>query len=372
MMGLSQELMNNVAELVVGLALAYTVILSIGATGYIAYKPRRLGIKTTNYELVIVSKADEKVQKSLIESLKYHVARFGHVTLVVDEGSQMMGSLRYFKGVKLVVVPASYRRDLVGKGRALNYFVENYVVPHKWYVFIDDDNLILDDSFLYEIPYYEAKGYVAGNGILLPRPGRSRIAFTMDWIRYIDDLTLYRFFTGLLGKPLMGLHGELLIVKGSVLKEIGFGNRSLTEDFRFAIELVKKGYKTWQSSTRVSIKSPNSVRDLMAQRGRWFKGLISDIRYSPTPMKILVGFRSFTWVLNLVVSILFFPILAYLGLAWYILPGSIYYFASYTYGVIRSREPALFFLIPLFGFIEASSRIYGLVKVSDFIVIDKN
>jgi len=369
---LNQELAGSITELVVGVALAYSLLLSIGLTGYIGYKPHRASFKANNYELVIVSKANEKVQRSLIESIKYHVSRFGHVTLVVDEGAPLLNTLRYFKGVKLIVVPSNYRRDLMGKGRALNYFVEHFVSPDKWYVFIDDDNLILDDSFLYEIPYYEANGFVAGNGILLPRPGKSKMAYAMDWIRYIDDLTLYRFFTGLLGKPLIGLHGELLIVKGAVLKEIGFNNRSLTEDFRFAIELVKRKYKTWQSNTRISIKSPNSIRDLMIQRGRWFKGLISDIKYSPTPMKLIVGFRSFAWVLNSIISIMFFPVLIYLGLVWYILPGSLYYFASYTYGVIRSKEPYLFFLIPLFGFIEASSRIYGLIEVSDFIVIDKN
>lgn len=369
---MNQELMSNLTGIMVGVALAYTLLLSIGLTGYVAYKPRRSSVKACNYEIVIVSKADERVQRSLIESVKYHVSRFSHITLVVDEGAPLISTLRYLRGVRLIVVPSGYRRDLVGKGRALNYFVEHYVSPDKWYVFIDDDNLILDDSFLYEIPYYEAKGFVAGNGILLPRPGKSMVSYVMDWIRYIDDLTLYRFFTGLLGKPLIGLHGELLIVKGSVLKEIGFNNRSITEDFRFAVELVRRKYKTWQSNTRVSIKSPNSVKDLMIQRGRWFKGLITDIKYSPAPMKLIVGFRSFAWVLNLAVSVLFFPILVYLGLVWYILPGSIYYLASYTYGVIRSREPYLILLVPLFGFIEASSRIYGLMRVNDFVVIDKN
>ncbi|MCY0867718.1 MAG: glycosyltransferase family 2 protein [Desulfurococcus sp.] len=369
---MNQELTQDILEVAVGVALVYTVLLSIGLTGYAVYKPRRSSVKTSNYEIVLVSKADERVQRSLLESIRYHVAMFGHITLVVDEGAPLLSMLRYLKGVRLIVVPSSYRRDLVGKGRALNYFVEHFVSPDKWYVFIDDDNLILDESFLYEIPYYESKGYVAGNGVLLPRPGRSKISYAMDWIRYMDDLTLYRFFTGLLGRPLLGLHGELLIVKGSVLKEVGFNTKTLTEDFSFAIELVKRKYKTWQSATRVSIKSPNSLKDLMFQRGRWFKGMIMDIKRSPAPMKLIVAFRSFTWVFNLAVSILLFPVLVYLGLVWYMLPGSIYYLATYTYGVIRSREPYLLLLIPLFGLIEVSSRIYGLVEVNDFVVIDKN
>ncbi len=50
------------------------------------------------------------------------------------------------------------------------------------------------------------------------------------------------------------------ILKGSVLREIGFDFNSITEDFRFAMELCKRGYKTWHSSTKVSIKSANSIR----------------------------------------------------------------------------------------------------------------
>ncbi|MEM1634774.1 MAG: glycosyltransferase family 2 protein [Thermosphaera sp.] len=366
---MGQDLLSDV---ITGLWLAYMTIVIAGGVGYLLYRPGKSLFKTSNYEIVVVSKADEKVKNSLLEVVKYHLKKYGKLTVVIDEGAPLTNTLKSIKALNLVIVPSSYRRDLIGKGRALSYFIENHVENDKWYVFIDDDNLILDDNFLYEIPYYEKKGYVAGNGLLLPRPGRSKIAYVMDWVRYIDDLTLYRFFTGLLSRPLLGLHGELLIVKGGVLKEIGFTFRSITEDFRFATELIKKGYKTWQSSTRVSIKSPHSIKDLMKQRGRWFKGMLSDIRHSPFPMNIIVGFRSIIWSFNFASTILIGPLLAYMGLLWILIPGSIYYLTSYTYGVYRSGKLHMLLLIPVFGFIEASSRVYGLISVSDFVVIDKN
>ena len=37
----------------------------------------------------------------------------------------------------------------------------------------------------------------------------------MDFIRKYDDVTVFRFFTGLLGIPYIGMHGEMLTVKGS-------------------------------------------------------------------------------------------------------------------------------------------------------------
>ncbi|MGB9827173.1 MAG: glycosyltransferase family 2 protein [Thermosphaera sp.] len=369
---MGSELLDNVVEVVAGLWLAYVSITVAGGVAYFLYKPRKSLFKSTNYEIVVVSKADEKVKNSLLEVVRYHLKKFGKLTVVIDEGAPLTNTLKSIRSLNLVIVPASYRRDLVGKGRALSYFIENHVDDEKWYVFIDDDNLILDESFLYEIPYYEEKGFAAGNGILLPRPGRSKIAYVMDWIRYVDDLTLYRFFTGLVSRPLLGLHGELLIVKGRVLREVGFTFKSITEDFRFATELIKKGYKTWQSGTRVSIKSPNSLRDLVKQRGRWFKGMLSDIKYSPVPMKLIVGFRSVIWSFNFVSTLLIGPLLAYMGLIWVLIPGSLYYLTSYTYGVYRSGKPYMLLLVPFFGFIEASSRVYGLINVNDFVVIDKN
>jgi len=109
----------------------------------------------------------------------------------------------------------------------------------KWYTFIDDDNLLLDDTFLYEIPYYEEGGFVGCNPVLFTRQGRSTFTTIMDWIRYFEDITVFRFFTGLTKRPWIGLHGEMLTVKGRVFKEIGYDKSSIAEDFNFAIQLIR-------------------------------------------------------------------------------------------------------------------------------------
>jgi cellulose synthase/poly-beta-1,6-N-acetylglucosamine synthase-like glycosyltransferase len=366
------SVVDGVIALVLLSTLSYSFLVSMGAISYAVYKPRRSSTRANNVEIVIVSKADEKVKNSLYEVLDYHVKKYGRVVLVVDEEAPLLPVLREFRGVDLVVVPSSYRRDLTGKGRALQYFTECCVDSSKWYVFIDDDNLILDDSFLYEIPAYEELNYVAANGVLVPRPGRSVTAYVMDWIRFVDDLFLFRLFTGLLGKPLLGLHGDLLIVKGSVLREIGFSKKTLTEDFEFAKELVKRGYKTWQSNTRVSIKSPNSVKDLITQRGRWFKGIVSGMKSCPLLMKIVIIIRGFTFTIGVLLLIILLPAIYYIGYTWFIVPAGLYYAGTYIYGVYNSGKPYMILLVPFFGFIEAISRVYGLVHVNSYVVIDKN
>jgi len=367
---------NVIVDELVNVALVgvitYSILVTLGVIGYAVYKPRRGDKKAENVEIIVVSKADHRVKNSLLEVVKYHVEKYGRVVVVVDEGAPLSSLLRKTKGVKLVEVPSGYRRDLIGKGRALQYFVDCCVDDNKWYVLIDDDNLVLDDSFLYEIPVYESEGCVAANGVLVPRPGRSNVAYVMDWIRFMDDILIYRFFTGLLGKPLLGLHGDLLIVKGSVLREVGFTRKTLTEDFEFASELVKRGYKTWQSATRVSIRSPNSVADLILQRGRWFKGIVSGIKRCPLYMKIVVILRSFTFSAGFLLLIILLPLMSYMGYLLFAVPSGIYYMSTYTYGVYKSKKPYLLLLLPFFGFIEASSRLYGLIHVNGFVVIDKN
>ncbi|MEM4717931.1 MAG: glycosyltransferase family 2 protein [Desulfurococcaceae archaeon] len=367
-----KTIVDTVVSIVLVGIISYSLLIAIGASSYMLYKSKRGIRKAGNVEVVIVSKADHKVRNALLESVQFHLRKCGKLIVVIDQGAPLAGLLRKIKGVKLIEVPSKYRPDLVAKGRALQFFVECCVEMDKWYVFIDDDNLILDDMFLYEIPIYDKDGFVAANGILVPRPGRSNIAFAMDWVRFMDDVLLYRFFTGLIGKPLLGLHGDLLIVKGSVLKEIGFNKRSLTEDFEFAAELVKRGYKTWQSSTRVSIKSPNSIKDLVLQRGRWIKGVVNGIKKCPWGMKIIVLLRSFTFSVGFLVIALFLPLVSYIGLTWFIIPSGVYYMSTYTYGVFKSRKPYLLLLLPFFGIIEATSRLYGILTIDNYVVIDKN
>ena len=336
------------------------------------YKPKMADKKADNVDLVIVSVATAKVEKSLMECIT-DAKKFGcKLWVVVDEGAELIPRLREELGDSLVIVPASYRPDLIGKGRAINYFVDNVVSQDRWYAFIDDDNLILDDAFLYEIPYYEKEGYVAMNPILVPRNGRCLLTYIMDFVRYFDDILVYRSFTGLMKRPLVGFHGELLTVKGRVLKEIGFGHASITEDFRFASELVRRGYKVWQSRTRVSIKSPNSVMDLLKQRGRWFNGIISDYRYCPILMKVVVSLRMILWILGIFGSWSLSPLWLLWKAFYWSIPGGICYLVMYAYGVIKSRRLLYFVFIPIFGIIETISFIAGLRRQKNFVVIDKN
>ena len=387
----------------------YSINVLMGLFGLL-YRSRASSAKSSKVEIVIVSIASQYVRKSLFQCIDETIRKFQNVpiSVVVDEGADLLDELLEARKVRgtmyqqtnggkneeqqlfrmdehssshtfnLVVVPQEYRKDLIGKGRALSYFTSgNLIDQDKWYAFIDDDNLILDDKFLYEIPYYEQRGYAACNPILLPRPGKKGSCYIMDWIRYFDDNTIFRLFTGLLGKPLVGLHGEMLCAKGSVLKSIGYNKKTIVEDFRFGTELVKRDLKTWHSSTKVSIKSPNSLYDLCRQRGRWFRGIWSEFRSCPPLMKLIVGVRMIGWTNGFAGSWALSPLWVFwpvdLWVFLFISIGGVYIWMIYIFGIIRSNQPLYkLLLIPLFGFYESSAIWVERRRQKGFVVIDKN
>jgi egghead protein (zeste-white 4 protein) len=333
----------------------------------LTYKPKKAMVRAKNIEIVIVSIANSKVRNSLYETISNIEKLNVKFHLLVDEGAELISELSMSN---MIIVPKAYKPFLVAKGRAMNYFIENYVQGDKWYGFVDDDNLVLDTEFLYEIPYYEQHGYVAMNPLLVMRKGKSNFTYIMDSIRLFDDLTVYRFFTGLLGRPFVGLHGELLCAKGETLKEIGYNYNTITEDFHFSTELIKRGYKTWQSDTRVSLKSPNNLHDLMRQRSRWFKGIVLELKNATVPMKIIVGTRVSFWALGIFGSWAFAFLWPLWGPLLPAIPGGIAYWLLYSYGVLKTNKWWFLLFIPLIGVMESLSWVFCF-KQKGFVVIDK-
>jgi cellulose synthase/poly-beta-1,6-N-acetylglucosamine synthase-like glycosyltransferase len=345
----------------------YGLVSLLGFLGYF-YKPKHHGQKAKNVEFVIPSTADERTINSLKECVGHLQKNFqGYkIWVVIDEGKEIR-----LDGATVIIVPDGFQGKKC-KGRALEYFRQKYVETDKWYVFLDDDSYPLDDNFLHEISYYEQKGYVASNGILLPRRGKSTLCYILDHLRYWDDLFIFRLNTGALHTPYIGFHGELLIVKGSILKKHCFSINSIVEDFVFAQDLVKSHYKTWQSRTRVSIKSPNKLEDFWRQRARWIKGILLELHRCRITSTLFILFRVIGGITS---SIIFFPL-------WFLFPattflrffgvfGTVYYITSYIYGILQSKNYRYFFVLPIAGVFEHISLFY-IPKTRGFTVIDKN
>lgn len=358
----------------------------LGWSSFLLYKVKQSGKRATHVELVIVSKASGSVRHSLFQSIQYHLTHLScdmPINVIIDDGSDLEIKISKFAketmDCKLIVVPDEFECKAIAKGRAIEYFIQNYVDKDKWYAFIDDDNKLMTDDFLYEVPYYEKKGYTCANGILKPRIGQSKITYIADHLRWLDDLSIFRFGTGFLGRAINGIHGELLLCKGSALKEVTFNRETITEDFAFARELIKKGHKFWQSKTVISILSPHNLIDFIKQRNRWYKGLAKDIPSADWKTLFFAGIRIFLWKLSIFGSPLLFFLWPFVDLPiavlLFCLLGTLHYYIAYLIGIINleekwSKKWPFIFLIPFYSILEAIGPHYQS-KQSGFIVIEK-
>lgn len=370
-------------------AVVGTVLVSyfvLGLIAYLCYTPKTADKPAENVRLVVPTVGSEDVEDSLMGCLAHHREMFPDYELycLTDEGADLEDTLHNYEGYETVVVPDSFECNAVAKGRALQYFIETVVAddPDFWYGFIDDDNLVQDTQFLYEIPHYDAQGYGAMNAVLSPRQGDSVITYVMDHVRLLDDLTVFRAFTGLLGRPYIGFHGELLTARGDVLLDVGFDRHSIVEDFSFAAELIKADVRTWQSGTHVSILSPHTLRDLFRQRSRWFIGTWNLLWDASPITRLTTGIRLGSWIC----AVLAGPVSVAL---WHISNGvslpvilelappiaGVVYGLTYLYGVLAigdRRWILLIIFIPLFAFFEAVTPLYAtLISDREFTVIDK-
>ncbi|WP_333639155.1 glycosyltransferase family 2 protein [Pyrobaculum aerophilum] len=325
----------------------YMFIMALGA----AKRPRSHAYPPVeNYLVVVVTVGDERVMPALAETVAQLESLGLRYTVL---------SSRPLPIKNHIVVP---KEEDGSKYRAILWFVKNYARNDMWYIFLDDDSYPLDTRFLRDIAYYGARGCVAGNGVLVPRPGRSALAYALDWIRYFHDLTTYRFSLEVLRRPIFGMHGELLIVRGDVLRSIwpAMGD-TITEDFRFAMELLKRRYKTFQTSTRVSIKSPNSLRDFVRQRARWAAAISEAAKYknayylilTASPIALFLSTPA-SWLYGFTIPLLI----------------SAVYASVYIYGSLKAKRYILD--VWLASFLELMGLIIGAArKAKNFYVIDK-
>jgi beta-1,4-mannosyltransferase len=247
---------------------------------------------------------------------------FSHwrVDVVAEESSPAQTELAALASdkVRVLTVPQDYRTSnrTECKARANQWMNELRIAEGEaredvWVLHMDDDTGAGPDtpaSVAWVIrtnpPGLRRSADLAQGVLTYPRQYASRFwPWLADSIRPGSDLSLFHLSTDS-GSPFIGAHGELLLVRASTEAEIGWDygrNLSITEDANFALTFggMAAERSTWFPA-RCYGSSPECMRDLVAQRQRWARGLlhVAANRALPLRARMMLTYAMLAWFIG--------------------------------------------------------------------------
>ncbi len=219
----------------------------------------------------------------------------------------------------IYVVPPDYTTPNKSrfKARALTY-LQKCVRPQleDWYIYLDEESLI-DEKLLAGLYRFvqrsierearvqrsKKKSHVAGligQGAILYQGGNWFFRGA-DSLRTADDLGRFRFQYAL-GRPLFGIHGSYIVIRGMddarLSFDVGFAN-SVTEDAAWALRAWAQGYRFAWVDGYLHEQPPQRVKDFVRQRSRWLSGIRAVLmdRKIPFGYRLCLGIFTGLWQL---------------------------------------------------------------------------
>lgn len=256
------------------------------------------------------------------------------VDIVAEEKSEARDALLGLASehVRVLFVEASYATPNATERKArANCWTdarradEDEIAGSVWVLHMDDDTGIGMDTALHIARFIKANPADArrskhfAQGVLTyPRQfALNRFTWFADAVRPASDLSAFRLLTGG-GAPLLGAHGELLLIRSTIEHGIGwdFGRLlSITEDANFALHFATRfpGKSAWFSG-RCYGASPSTLRDFITQRTRWARGLlhVASNRDLPRRARVLLAYALTNWAVGPLQHLFFILVLAQL------------------------------------------------------------
>lgn len=197
--------------------------------------------------------------------------------IVIDDGSKdgtydVVSSLSRLKSnysIKLL------KKENGGKGSALNLGLKH--AHGEFAAIMDADSFIEKDALMKMLPHFEDEDV----GIVLPVMKVRSPASMIQRIQAVEYLVNI-FYKKIMAR-LNCVHvapGPFSVFRVSHLKEIGgfSETRNLAEDMEVTIRMQKANYTILQlNGVTVETIAPNSLKDLVKQRNRWYKGTVQNI-----------------------------------------------------------------------------------------------
>ncbi|MDD4493904.1 MAG: glycosyltransferase family 2 protein [Eubacteriales bacterium] len=248
---------------------------SISVFGWFRRKKRNASdaVPKKSFAIVVAAHNEEAVIKHVVDSLKEldYPKNLYDIFVIADNCTDSTAEIS--SGCGAIVYE---RTDLTkrGKGYALDWMFSKLFSMEKRYDAVcvfDADNLVCS-RFLIEMNNKLCKGYKAIQGYIDSKnPFDSWISCSYSIAFWLANRTfqLPRYNLGLS----CSLCGTGFCVDMDLLKEVGWGTTSLTEDLEFTMKLALNNYKVvWAHNAVVYDEKPLTLKQSWRQRKRWMQG----------------------------------------------------------------------------------------------------
>lgn len=255
----------------VGVVSTYQTLISCGGLFRkkedVTYKP------TKTFAVLVAAHNESEVIAPLIENLKMldYPREMYDIFVICDNCTDNTAEIVRQHGAYACERFDSSKR---GKGFGIEWMLDNLWAMPKQYdavVMFDADNLV-EKNFLLVMNDRLCKGARVIQGYLDSKnPYDSWVTLSYA-ITYWFTNRMWQLARHNLGLP-NTLGGTGLCIESNLLKEMGWGATSLTEDLEFATRCIERGiYPTWAHDTKVYDEKPIDLKASMRQRLRWMQG----------------------------------------------------------------------------------------------------
>lgn len=265
------------AQIILSIVAVYFFIL--GISGLYHFRQTKSHNPQKTMAVVVPAHNEEMVIGHLVDnltSLNYPKELYD-VFVIADNCSD--GTAQVARQHQAIVYER-FNEEEKGKGYALEWMFAKLFNLQKKYdavVIFDADNLV-DPQFLKHMNNRLCDGAKIVQGYIdAKNPLDTWLTATFAISFWVANrmLQLARYNLGFSNY----LGGTGMVISLDVLREIGWGSTSLTEDLEFSLRALLKGYKTtWAHEARVFDEKPLTFKQAWHQRKRWALGHVELFR----------------------------------------------------------------------------------------------